>query len=208
MSLQPQRKQRSFIKVLFKELSYMHPQKGAGERQERQQKTYFVWQEQIHSSFSHPEEWSYPLQLLLNAVNITGAHPVTSPPKSNNSVTELPQSLPVICHASHRHTWRSSQVCTCKIRSYLWLGGKMYDNLAWISWHNMSWTCMSALSNTIAWNTCTCPIHQWNEIQATLYRHHRVLYKCVVCPNCWFTFLDLACLCLCFHCFCQDTILQ
>ncbi|XP_067037507.1 uncharacterized protein C5orf34 homolog isoform X6 [Acropora muricata] len=84
--------------------------KGAGERQERQQKTYFVWQEQIHSSFSHPEEWSYPLQLLLNAVNITGAHPVTSPPKSNNSVTELPQSLPVICHASHHHTWRSSQV--------------------------------------------------------------------------------------------------
>lgn len=119
MSLQPQRKQRSFIKVLFKELSYMHSQKGAGERQERQQKTYFVWQEQIHSSFSHPEEWSYPLQLLLNAVNITGAHPVTSPPKSNNSVTELPQSLPVICHASHHHTWRSSQVCTCKIRSYL-----------------------------------------------------------------------------------------
>ncbi|XP_029185622.2 uncharacterized protein C5orf34 homolog isoform X3 [Acropora millepora] len=84
--------------------------KGAGERQERQQKTYFVWQEQIHSSFSHPEEWSYPLQLLLKAVNITGAHPVTSPSKSNNSVTELPQSLPVTCHASHHHTWRSSQV--------------------------------------------------------------------------------------------------
>lgn len=44
--------------------------------------------------------------------------------------------------------------------------------LAWISLHTMSWTCMSPLSNTIAWNTCTCPIHQWNAIQATLYRHH------------------------------------
>lgn len=117
MSLQLQRKQRS-IKVLLKKLSYTHSQRGAGERQERHQKTYFVWQEQIHSSFSHPEEWSYPLQLLLNAVNITGGLPVTSPQKSNNGVTELPQSLPVICHASHHHTWRSSQVCTCKIRSY------------------------------------------------------------------------------------------
>ena len=114
MSLQRQRKQRS-IKVLFKELSSTYSQKAACERQEKHQKTYFVWQEQIHSSFSHPEEWSYPLQLLLNAVNITEDNPNTSPLKSNNSVTELPRSLPVICHASHHHTWRSSHVCT---RSY------------------------------------------------------------------------------------------
>ncbi|KAK2573333.1 Uncharacterized protein P5673_000979, partial [Acropora cervicornis] len=99
-----------FIVRFRAEVKHSRFQKGAGERQERQQKTYFVWQEQIHSSFSHPEEWSYPLQLLLDAVNITGGHPVTSPPKSNNSVTELPQSLPVICQASHHHTWRSSLV--------------------------------------------------------------------------------------------------
>lgn len=69
----------------------------------QQQKHYFTWQEQIHSLFSYPEAWKYPLQLALDAVN--NEQKVT--PCLPHNVTILPASLPVTCSAVHLHKWKA-----------------------------------------------------------------------------------------------------
>lgn len=72
--------------------------------QAQHQKRYFVWQEQIHSLCSYHECWQYPLQLVLDAVNLTEELPTTYP-HSHNNVAKLPESLPHTCQACHLHTW-------------------------------------------------------------------------------------------------------
>lgn len=65
------------------------------------QKHYFALHEKIHSVFSYPEAWKYPLQLVLDAVNNKAKDPSCSLHKE----TTLPVSLPVTCSAPHLHTW-------------------------------------------------------------------------------------------------------
>ena len=97
--------------VLFKALLFNHLQKTRERQQgEQHQKTYFVWQEQIHSTYSHPEVWTHPLQLLFDVVNLKDVDTSHSAQCKKSCVTKLPESLPLTCHASHHHTWRSAQV--------------------------------------------------------------------------------------------------
>ena len=69
----------------------------------QQQKRYFTWQEQIHSLFSYPKAWKYPLQLALDTVN----NEQKATPCLPHNVTILPASLPVTCSAVHLHKWKA-----------------------------------------------------------------------------------------------------
>jgi len=55
----------------------------------------------MHSLFSYPEAWKYPVQLALDAAN----DKKTLTPC--NKMTTLPASLPVTCSAVHLHKWKS-----------------------------------------------------------------------------------------------------
>ncbi|XP_068686956.1 uncharacterized protein C5orf34 homolog isoform X2 [Montipora foliosa] len=102
---------QSFIVRFLTEVKHSLFQKTRERQQgEQHQKTYLVWQEQIHSTCSHPEVWTHPLQLLLDVVNLKDVDTSHSPQCKKSFVTKLPESLPLTCHASHHHTWRSAQV--------------------------------------------------------------------------------------------------
>jgi len=100
---------QAFVARFLAEVKYSLPQKARNNEPDAQkQKHYFTWQEQIHSLFSYPEAWKYPLQLALDAANdkktlITSCH----------NMTTLPASLPVTCSAVHLHKWKSQVPNDC-----------------------------------------------------------------------------------------------
>lgn len=100
LTLMPHR--QTFIVKFLAEVRYNSTQVAENKVSEMQhQKHYFTLQEKIHSVFSYPEAWKYPLQLVFDAVNNKDKDPSCSLHK----VTTLPVSLPVTCNASHLHTW-------------------------------------------------------------------------------------------------------
>ncbi|XP_066025187.1 uncharacterized protein C5orf34 homolog isoform X2 [Pocillopora verrucosa] len=100
LTLMPHR--QTFIVKFLAEVRYDSTKMMGNKVSEMQcQKHYFALHEKIHSVFSYPEAWKYPLQLVLDAVNNKAKDPSCSLHKE----TTLPVSLPVTCSAPHLHTW-------------------------------------------------------------------------------------------------------
>ncbi|KAJ7381605.1 hypothetical protein OS493_040187, partial [Desmophyllum pertusum] len=114
LTLMPHR--QAFIVKFLAEVKYPLPQKARNKEPDVQQhKRYFTWQEQIHSIFSYPTAWKYPLQIVLDAAN---KEKLSSCPPHN--VTTLSNSLPLTCSAVHLHTWKAQVLSDCSCDSVDW----------------------------------------------------------------------------------------
>ncbi|XP_027048679.1 uncharacterized protein C5orf34 homolog [Pocillopora damicornis] len=117
LTLMPHR--QTFIVKFLAEVRYDSTKMMGNKVSEMQcQKHYFALHKKIHSVFSYPEAWKYPLQLVLDAVNNKAKDPSCSLHKE----TTLPVSLPVTCSASHLHTWNTQMPHddSCLNWEFLW----------------------------------------------------------------------------------------